>query len=501
MIVDQRRRRTAATWGLLLAIVIVGGGLRLYRIGAKSIWLDEAASLELARRPFFDLVRECARRDTHPPLYYTLLHVWLGGSQAAGRARALSALFGVATIAALYALARRLLPRLPSLVAALVLAVSAYQVYFAQEARHYALTTLLVVVSWYLLIVLLQREGRGWGLWLCLALVNAAGLYTFYYHAFSIAAQLVVLGLLWRDGGRRLVLRWCVWHLVPAALFAFYLPVVFGHIRKLDRLAPTARPGAMTLEELAKTGAQFAAGFLVEMREVAGRPSGALRLGLAVLVLAALGLALAGLKRRRVAVLTVLGWLVVPLASAAVFPFKGHIYEPKHLVFLSPLVALLPAIALTSLPRWWKTPAGAIVVVLVGANAWSLALWYAPGTEKENWRLAALRLAENARQGDVLVLSPPYVHMPFAYHYQPERLGRPCPRLELREARPVGEPFRGTPPLGRRVWVLQCRSNVSMPNPRVFEVLEPYPRVFHEQYRHLVGTIDLMLYDTRQAEP
>jgi len=488
----------AVTWCLLLAVIVLGAGLRFHAIGAKSVWLDETAALELAGRPLVGVVRECARRDTHPPLYYALLHGWLWGSDDAARARALSATLGVATIAVLYALARLLLPRGPSLVAALLLAASAYQVYFAQEARHYVLTTFLVVLSWYFLAKLLVEKHGRWPLWLGLALTNAAGMYTFYYHAFSIAAQLVVLLVLWWDAGRKLVLRWCVWHILPAGLFALYLPVVHAHLVKLERVAPSGRPGALHLHDLATTGAQFAAGFLAEMRELAGQPGAGVRVALALLALAAMGVAVAGIKRVHTAVVVALGWLLVPLAITAFFPFKGHIYEPKHLVFAAPVLALLPAIGLAALPGKAKAAAVAVVVLLVGANAWSLARWYDPKVEKENWRHAVSRIAENAQEGDVLVLSPPYVYLPFHHYYREERLGRACPKLEYREAKPTGKPFRGTFEMGRRIWLLQCRSNVSIPNPRVAEVFQRCPWLLRDQYRDLVGTIDLILYDTRE---
>ena len=504
---DKTRRHNALVWGLLAAVLVLGAGLRLYRVGAKSVWLDETAALELAGRPLFGtadggwgpgLLAECARRDTHPPFYYSLLHLWLWGSDGAARARALSAVLGVAAIGVLYALARRLLGRGPALVASLLLAVSAWQVYFGQEARHYVLSTLLAALSWYFLVRVLEGEGRRRGRRRGLALANAAGMYTFYYHAFAMVAQLVVLLVLWRRGGRRLVAPWCVWQMIPAALFAFYLPVVFGHLAKLRRLAPSARPGGMGVMDFAATGAQFAAGFLAEMREVLSLPGLPVRVGLALLALAAIGVGLAGIRRHRAAVAVALGWLLVPLAVTAVFPFKGHIYEPKHLAFAAPALALLPAIGLVALRGKLKAIPVAVAVLLVAANVWSLVRWYDRRIEKENWRDAVSRIAQQAREGDVLVLSPPYVILPFQYYYRPGRVDGARPKLELREARAVGVPFRGTAPLGKRVWLLQCDSNVSIPNPRVFDVLRPYKRQFHEQYGDLVGTIDVILFDTRQ---
>jgi len=98
----------------------------------------------------------------------------------------------------------------------------------------------------------------------------------------------------------------------------------------------------------------------------------------------------------------------------------------------------------------------------------------------------------------VLVLNPRYVYLPFRYYYQPERQRRPCPRLVVRETRPSGEPFRGRLASGRRVWVLRCASNVSVPNPRVAEALAERPVRLRERYSDLAGVIDLTLYDAER---
>ena len=207
---DGAKTKTVAVWGLLALIIVLGGAVRFHRIGAKSLWLDETATMKLVNRSFSEVLYAVREHDAHPPLYYGLLWAWMRGARGAVRARAFSAVVSTATLLVFYALARVLLPPWAALCSTLVLAVSAFQVYFAQEARLYALAVFFTTVSWYFLVQLVAgRRLERWQLSLGLAVANTAALYTFYYTGFAIAAQLVVLVLvtsqLWKT--RLLLMR------------------------------------------------------------------------------------------------------------------------------------------------------------------------------------------------------------------------------------------------------------------------------------------------------
>jgi len=92
------------------AVAVAAGLLRFYRIDEKSIWLDEAFSLWIARHSLWESWRWLIRIDQHPPLYYSLLHLWIGVfGDLPGAVRALSALASTLTVPLFYAAARRLL--------------------------------------------------------------------------------------------------------------------------------------------------------------------------------------------------------------------------------------------------------------------------------------------------------------------------------------------------------------------------------------------------------
>lgn len=172
-------RAPEAPW-LLALVLALAAALRFYRIGARSLWLDEAASYLFARDGLAAVV-EWLRLDSGPPLYYFLLHVWMrlfGASEAA--LRGLSAVLGVALVALVYPVGKRLLGRRGALLAALLAALSPIQVRYAQEARGYTLLALAGLLGMWGLWRWLEGGGRGW-----LALHVGAFIAALYSHNYA----------------------------------------------------------------------------------------------------------------------------------------------------------------------------------------------------------------------------------------------------------------------------------------------------------------------------
>ena len=151
---------------LLGVILLIGTGLRLFRLGADSLWYDETVSTYLAGSPLPELIRHTAG-DIHPPGYYVLLRGWLlltgygtGHADPAGNGAIagnglefasafFSLFFGVLLIALVYVLARRFVGETAALVAAGLLALSPFNIWYSQEVRMYTLGAGIgVVVLW-----------------------------------------------------------------------------------------------------------------------------------------------------------------------------------------------------------------------------------------------------------------------------------------------------------------------------------------------------------------
>ena len=251
----------------LLLILLLAAFLRFYRLNAQSLWADEGNSVRLAERSL-SLITQGAAHDIHPPLYYYLLHFWMrafGHSEFA--VRSLSALVGMALVWLTYLLGRQLFDRTTGLVAALLAALSPFQIYYSQETRMYILAALLGALSVYFFGKLVNweladRESadqrpsiplskspiyqfanyQSTNL-LLFILFTALGLYTHYSFPIVMAAENLVYGLWlalsWRRRFWARLARWMALQLAVVALYLPWLPIAY---RQLRGWPPTSEP-------------------------------------------------------------------------------------------------------------------------------------------------------------------------------------------------------------------------------------------------------------------
>lgn len=340
----------------LVLVLAMGTGLRFYRLEGQSLWNDEGTSVALAGRSLQQITLSAAA-DIHPPLYYYLLHYWLllfGSSDAA--ARSLSALLGAGLLGLIYLLGARLFDPPTGLVAALVAALSSYQVYYAQEARMYMLLTFLGAASCYLFYRgWLDRHTRhraravvGW------MVVTTLAVYTQYLGAALIVAQDVAwtlsmaISLARRERGWRPILREALTLVAAQAVVgALFLPWLRLTWAQLHRWPAVSQP--LTLMGLLQRALPvFALGPTIDAEAYRW------------LTVALVGLALAGLgapsrEGERVSGRLLAGcyWLT-PLAVVHILSRSRPMYHPKFLVMAAPGFALLLARGITRLsPSSW----------------------------------------------------------------------------------------------------------------------------------------------------
>jgi mannosyltransferase len=158
----------ATVW--LAFVVALGAALRLFRLGVRSFWLDEAVSATLARIDRYTFVSAVVHRQANMVFYYLLLRGWirLGSSEFA--LRSLSALFGVAAIPAMYLLGKQLFGPRAGRVAALLLGVHTFHIRYSQEARSYSLLMLLALLSSLFFLRSLEQPSRAnWAAYIALS--------------------------------------------------------------------------------------------------------------------------------------------------------------------------------------------------------------------------------------------------------------------------------------------------------------------------------------------
>lgn len=431
-------------------IVLLALSLRLPGLGAESFWYDEGISIGLASGTIAGLFAspEAPMPPTiHPPVYYLSLMAWI---RAAGcsefAARYLSLLFGVVSVAAAMPLARRLAasPRgigaCLALVASFLMAVSPFFVRYSQEARMYALVTLLVLLS-SLAAHSAATRGRGY---LAYALLSALALYTHYFAALVIGGQnLTVLGYL-AFRHRRAVGRWLRWQGVWALLYLPWLAYMAVYLRGAGDFWRQRYPLSFIVGHTIS---------IFSLGETGPPQTWALALFWGV---AALGLI--GLLRRSLRWPALISLLTLALAFLGTLLSPAAVYTPRYLMVVAPAHVLLLAVGvvnIATLATWGGRRmaslaplalalACVLMLGLTAASAQALDHYYGSEVRREDYRGLAAFLAPHVAPGDHFVFSTGRMDHAF-FHYlgdthpyvalsQRERFAAASPLPELAQA-------------------------------------------------------------------
>ncbi len=209
----------------LVAILLLAFVLRIYRLGIDSLWYDETVSALLASKTLATMWAHTAG-DIHPPLYYGLLHLWMSLTGSSEFTLAFMSLwFGMATIPLITYLTLRLYGPRTGVLAALLVAVNPFSIWYAQEVRMYTLGTFLLALVLLLSLDYVQDKPRHVLRTLGLYSIFAAlTLWTLYYSAFALVALniFIMMVLLWRD--RQRLWPWLGAQVVVLVLYLPWLP-------------------------------------------------------------------------------------------------------------------------------------------------------------------------------------------------------------------------------------------------------------------------------------
>ncbi|MGQ0571186.1 MAG: glycosyltransferase family 39 protein [Armatimonadota bacterium] len=421
-------RAEFAVLGLILLIAAV---LRFTSIGSRSLWFDEAFAFDAANRPPATVIAFAAQHDTHPPLYYLLLSLWMrafGASEAA--LRSLGALVGTLTIAGVWWLGRRVGGPKVGMLAALVTAVAPFPILAAQEARMYPLLGFLTVCSWVGLVA--ATDGRRWG-WIAYVVASALALYTHYFAFLTLLGQgLYLMGAAPR--ARR------PWAASMVALFVLFLPWLRTFVDTVlsGKGWPFFRPpiGVQSLTDL--LGFWSFGGHLWGFAGYHEQASASVASQLAVLApfvfLSGAGLlAIRQEPKDR--------WLLVaflsPAIIALVFSLWRNIFYARYFSYVFPAYAILLVLGIQQVAVWLRRvsrPAllGLIAGVL-GVNVFVLTEVQAnPAYNYYNWRDVGALLAANAGPDDLIVAFPGHGVVPLSYYFKgAQRIEQMTPREYL----------------------------------------------------------------------
>jgi uncharacterized membrane protein len=437
---------------LLFLILLLGTALRLYRLGADSLWYDETVSVYLAGSPLGELLRHTAG-DIHPPGYYILLRGWLvgigyptGHADPRGIGLEFAAGFfsvgcGIALIALAYSLARSIAGRPTALAAAAAVAVSPYNIWYSQEARMYTLAAGLGLVAVYALLTGTGLTGRArksrrdrFVPWLAYALAAAAGLYVVYYFSFLLLALnlWVLVLLLFRKTQRGCTLPWLLANLAALALYAPWITVAWRQATSPP--VPPWRSETGLLSVLRESWTALGLGqsapswiwpilLLVLLLYVIGLLSllGVLEPGKGPTArLPSAGTVVGGDGGHPVAAsflpMATFGSLILVLLGSAVMT---PLYHVRYVFTYSPAFYIVLGAGFIWLWERWKAIAAiAAIVWLAGAGITLRAFWYDPKYRSDDLRAAAAYLQSKWRPDDVVLVNAGYAYPALLTYWQ-----------------------------------------------------------------------------------
>jgi hypothetical protein len=402
---DDAISKTSGTrqrWGidrsvlLLLGISFVSFSLRWVWLGEKSLWIDEIWSIGFSRMPWHAFLWAVRNQDPNTSLYYVLLHFWTLFGYSETMVRAMSVLFAVGTIPALYALGNRLFGKAEGLVASALLAVNAFHIQWSQEARGYSLVVLLVTLSSLLFVVCIERPSRkNWALY---ALVSVLAIYAHLYAALVLGSHLLSLIVLPR---RKLPWKGLIG--TAGVIGSSIVPlVILFSARAKDPFVPLGWLPKATFHAVYDVFYSLAGN-----AEFPGSHGGKSIL-IAYLVVCLIAILSAmrewhsfenSFNLWHLGLL--LSWLFVPIASILAISMVQPMMMSRYLLICVPAITLLAARGIQSIrPRWVS---GLVLVAVVTLAALRLPQYFHGRASFLEWKLVTDRVLAQARPGDAII--------------------------------------------------------------------------------------------------
>ncbi len=323
---------------MLIGILLIAFGLRLYNLGAQSLWHDEAWSVFSAYHP---LASGGQGTDPNaPPLFYITLGLWqhLVGD-GVWAMRCWSALLGLIAVAVTGGVTRRLAGRCAATGAALLAAFSPMLWVYSQEIRAYVVMPLLALILLAQTDQLLRAPTRRTWMWLLLTEIS-----TLYTHNLGVPIvawlNLTLIAVwVWRRDGRHLR----IWLTAQIGLALLYLPWL---ITQRPTGTPLNTPPSLNLATFWNIWQAYFTG----INTLVGADTILIALTAIFGLIAVFALGLVLIRQRTTRTLLVLSQaILIPIFELAII-LAAHIdFHPRYFVAGIPAALMLVAIGVAAL--------------------------------------------------------------------------------------------------------------------------------------------------------
>ncbi|MBP1908200.1 glycosyltransferase family 39 protein [Methanolobus bombayensis] len=415
---------------IIFAITCLAAVLRIYQLGAESLWLDEVTTYLISSNTLAGII-ESTSGDVHPPLYYILVHIFLVAGNSEFALRFPSMLLGVFSVPVLYLLATRLFSHKEGLISSFLLAISLMHIYYSQEARMYSMLMFLSLCSIYFFYLAVEDNKKIY--WILFSLFTVLNIYTHYFGFFIFPIEILFYMLTGLSFSRESNIKYPI-ALKDAGQFRIFtiniLTIVLLIIPRIQ----------VFLEQAAsRVGGEVTWGigpsYLIPIlfsrfTTYSSSPS------LLFLILFVAGAIAVILQNKRQSLLLGM-WFILPILVSfylsSVMPF-----QPRYLIFILPAFLILVARGIVSIPLLFISETQhsgkkkkemkkesvnkqiiltiLIVLSLVLTSAGSLADYYSTA-QKNDWKEVSRVIESNTQQGDVVVALPSYISKPLKHYY------------------------------------------------------------------------------------
>ena len=196
---EQPRWMSSTALFLLAGLLLLtaGAALRLYHLGERSLWFDEAVTANASRGALANVL-EKTRHFSAPLAHPYVLYVAERLGPGAVAARMPSTIASILVIIVMLAMIRTGIGVPATLLSAAMIAFSASQVRYAQEVREYSLSVLIAVILVYCLLRwngVPSRNSRSWLLYSLLFLAPLVQYGLVFFSAGLLTTMLLLLVL------------------------------------------------------------------------------------------------------------------------------------------------------------------------------------------------------------------------------------------------------------------------------------------------------------------
>jgi len=501
----SRSRFARSTLWLTLFLILAAAALaRFAHLVRKPFWFDECFSVEIARIDWGNFLHLLWWREANMSLYYVLLRIWLHFGQSEFFIRSLSVVLALATLPAIYWVARLLYDRKVALGATALLAINAYHIRYSQEARSYTLFALLATLSSGFLIAWLRQPTRR--NWRGYVLTSSLAVYAHFYALLLLAAH--IIALLWtglpraradqneHEHRRHIRRAWIVIGIAVLPVLVFVAKTGAGPIRWIQR------PGLLEL-------LRFASDFSN---------------GLPIIYFAACLAALIPLKRKPLAhdggweafrVHFLMICFLFPILLTILLSFARPVFLPRYMIFCLPALLILSAAGLLRVPPKWL---GAVLLggtIILSARMIPYVYEHDFDTERDASGAATNFILDHSQPGDAILFHVANARVPYEFFRSlragentasPKFSGTLGPEIVYPHhaagldyhdftGKPTAEFVRSVAPQHQRIWLMLMNNGTAeKPDPTTVMLNEVLPEYFPKMQRWQLARVEVRLY-------